>query len=178
MVRRIGVLALTLFLASSVALAGESYVGASVGQSKLQASESGLSFDDGDKSFKVFGGFRFLKFLGVEGSYVNMGSPTDTVSGTDIKVDTTAWDAFAVGAIPLGLVELFAKAGYVRWSTDVKLSGAVSGSSSDSGTDRAYGVGFAFKLVKVLAIRAEYERFDIKDTDKADLASVGVALRF
>ena len=33
--------------ASSVALAGESYVGASVGQSKLQASESGLSFDDG-----------------------------------------------------------------------------------------------------------------------------------
>ena len=104
MVRRIGVLALALSLASSVALAGESYVGASVGQSKLQASESGLSFDDGDKSFKVFGGFRFLKFLGVEGSYVNMGSPTDTVSGTDIKVDTTAWDAFAVGAIPLGLV--------------------------------------------------------------------------
>jgi len=132
MVRRIGVLALALSLASSVALAGESYVGASVGQSKLQASESGLSFDDGDKSFKVFGGFRFLKFLGVEGSYVNMGSPTDTVSG----------------------------------------------SSSDSGTDRAYGVGIAFKLVKVLAIRAEYERFDIKDTDKADLASVGVALRF
>ncbi len=178
MVRRIGALALAFLLASSVALAGESYIGASVGKSTVQEDQSGFKFDDGDNSFKVFAGCRFFKFFWVESGYVDMGSPSETVAGTDIKIDVTAWDAFAVGVIPLGLVELFAKAGYVRWSSDVKLSGGTSGSSSDSGTDRAYGVGFAIKLVKVLAIRAEYERFDVKDTDKADLASVGVAFRF
>ena len=178
MVRRFGALALAFLLASSAALAGESYIGASVGQSTVQATESGFDFDDGDNSFKVFGGCRFFKFFGVEASYVDLGSPSDTIAGTDVEVDITAWDAYAVGVIPLGLVELFAKAGYVRWDSEATLSGATSGSDKNSGTDRAYGVGIAFKLVKILAIRAEYERFDIEDSDKADLASVGVAFRF
>ena len=167
-----------LLLGSTMTLAGPFYVGASAGKTNLQDDDLGGSFNSSATTYKVFAGFRFMKFFGIEGGYVDFGSTDDSDAGVDLSVDATAWDAFAVGVIPMGLFEVFAKAGYVRWSSDVKFSGATSGSSSDSGSDRAYGVGIALKLVKILAIRAEYERFDVKDTDKADLASVGVAFRF
>ena len=58
------------------------------------------------------------------------------------------------------------------------LSGTLSGSNDDSGTDSAYGAGAAFIFGKHLGIRAEYEQFNVADTDKTDMVSVGVDLRF
>ena len=173
---RILALVLVAIGMTSAALAGEAYVGAAVGKTGVKVSDQGATFDESDNSYKVYGGFRFLKFFGVEGSYVDLGAPKDTVGGSDVTIDATAWDAFAVGVLPLGFFEIFGKVGMVAWDSDVKISG--TGSDSDSGTDPAYGVGIAFKLGKLLAIRAEYERLDIEDTDKVDMASVGLDFRF
>jgi hypothetical protein len=68
----------------------------------------------------------------------------------------------------------FVKAGLVAWDSDLSL-GAFN--DSESGSDPAYGVGLRFTLSSI-EIRAEYEKFDIEDTDNADMVSVGVVWRF
>jgi hypothetical protein len=74
-------------------------------------------------------------------------------------------DAFAVGLLPIGPVDLFAKVGLVSWDTDIRarlIPTDVVDTDSDSGTDAAYGIGVALRLGKV-AIRAEGEQFRIAD---------------
>jgi len=163
-------------LSAGAALAGPLYFGASVGETTIETSDNGFDFKDSDTGSKVYGGFRFLKFLGVEGSYVKFGSPSDSSGGTDVKIDATGWDAFGVGVLPMGPFEIFAKVGFVMWNTDTKVSG--SGSNSDSGTDTAYGAGVAWVFGKHLGVRGEYERFEISNTDKTDLISIGADFRF
>jgi OOP family OmpA-OmpF porin len=189
MKRKLLIVALGIFfLIAPAALAGEAYVGASVGQTQIKFSAETdapgtfINFDEGDNGFKIFGGYRFLKFFGLEGSYVDMGSPDedqDAPAGTNLKVDVTAWDAYAVGVLPIGKVfEVFGKAGFIWWDADFDLSGTLSASDSDSGSDPAYGAGVAFRLGKRIAIRGEYEKFDLKDTDNVSLTSVGIDFRF
>jgi opacity protein-like surface antigen len=150
----------------SPALAGF-YAGASYGNTTLKVEDPGFSFDADDPSYKVFGGFRFLKFLGVEASYLDLGSPNDG----GVSIEATGWSAFGVGVLPLGPVGLFAKVGAIASETEI------TGGIDDSNTDPAYGVGAEFGISKI-AIRAEYEFFDIQDTDDVYMISVGAAWRF
>ncbi|HKQ96241.1 MAG TPA: porin family protein, partial [Candidatus Polarisedimenticolia bacterium] len=172
------VLAIVLFAGMPAAHAGI-YFGASVGDTSVSQEDSGFSFDSSDTSYKAFVGWQFLKFFGIEASYLDLGTQEDTPTpGTDVSVDVTAWDAFVVGNLPLGKhFELFAKAGIVVWDTSTSISG-ITGDSSDDGNDPAYGAGLKFIFGHFFAVRAEYERFDIEDTDKVDMASVGAEFRF
>ncbi len=168
-----------LLLGSTTALAGPFYVGASAGKTNLQVDDLGGSFSSSATTYKAFAGFRFMKFFGIEASYVDFGSPEDSDAGVDLSVDATAWDAFAVGVLPLGKhFELFAKAGLFRWDRNAEASGAVTDSSSDTGTDPVYGAGMAFKIMKHLAIRLEYEKFKMSDIDSLTQSSAGVDFRF
>jgi OOP family OmpA-OmpF porin len=153
--------------ACGASLAGPFYVGGSYGDASIEIDTSGFEFDDSDSGWKLYAGYRFLKFFGVEGSYVDLGAPSEG----SVEVETTGWDAFGVGVLPLGPIELFAKAGAVSWETDV------SGAGSDDGTDAAYGIGVGFSLKKI-AFRLELEQFDVEDTDTVQMASVGVEWRF
>ncbi len=171
--------ALMSFVASSAALAEPFYLGASVGKTGLKVDEFNSTFDGNDTAYKVFAGYRFIKFFGLEGGYVDFGSPSDSRDGIDLEFDATAWDLFAVGVIPVAEhFELFGKAGFFRWDTNVRLSGAMVARESDSGNDAAYGIGLAIKPSKLIAIRLEYERFKVANTDDLNLTSVGVDFRF
>lgn len=166
MTRKIGLLILLALIAATPSFAGF-YAGASFGNTTVEVDEPGFSFDADDPSWKAFGGFRFLKFLGVEASYLDLGSPTDG----SVTIETTGWSAFGVGVLPLGPFGLFAKLGAVSSETDI------TGAIGDDSTDPAYGVGAEFAFSKI-AIRAEYELFDIEDTDSVYMLSVGAAWRF
>jgi len=173
------VLAVLLLVAAQPAHAGV-FFGASVLDTKLDADIAGTSsdFSASDSGEKVYGGFTFGKFFRLEASYLDLGSPDDSVAGIDVKTDITAWDGFAVLAIPLGKrFEVFGKAGYVLWKTKTDLSGAISGSEDDDGTDTAYGVGVALKLGEHLAIRGEYEQFDLENVNSLDVTSIGLDIR-
>jgi len=168
---------LVLGMASGAALAGPFYAGASVVDSKVKIEDSGFDFDSSDTSYKIYAGFQFFKFFGVEGSYLDFGSLDDSSGGTDVTVSATGWDAFAVGIIPFGKhFQIFGKLGLVAWDSDTKASGF--GSDSDSGTDTAYGAGLEFIFGKHFGVRGEYERYDIKDTDKVETYSIGADFRF
>ena len=166
--RGLGV-ALGVLFACGVSHAGPFYLGGSIGNTSVEIKNAGLDFDANDPGWKVYGGYRFLKFFGAEASYVDLGSPPDS----NVTLDSTGIDAFAMGILPLGPgpVELSAKVGLIRWDADL------SGFANDTGTDAAYGLGIAFSLKKI-AFRLEAEQFDIENTDTVRMISAGVEWRF
>jgi Outer membrane protein beta-barrel domain len=165
-----------LLLAGTRTLAADNgiYLGVSVGQANVEIDDlaglSGADFDGDDTGYKFIAGIRPLDWLAVEASYVNFGEPEDTVLGTKVKADGDGISAFAVGFLPIGPVDLFAKVGLISW--DSKLAGF-----DEDGTDLAYGVGGAFRFLG-LAVRAEYEIFDAEDVEDLSMVSIGVTYTF
>jgi OOP family OmpA-OmpF porin len=161
------------------------YLGASVGQTQLEIDELGedvesADFSGDDMAYKVFAGFRFITFLGVEGSYRDFGAPEDDVTALDgtVTADITGYDVAAVGFLPLGIADIFAKAGMISRDADLTLdAGDLSESASESGEDPFYGLGFQFRI-KSFAIRAEVEYFDVEDVDGLYMYSVGGTYTF
>jgi OOP family OmpA-OmpF porin len=179
MLRRIMLSVGLLWLGSTAVLAGPFYVGASAAKTNLQEDDLNGSFDASDTTFKAFAGFRFLKFLGVEGGYVDFGSLEDTNAGTNTTVEGNAYDIFVVGVLPIGKhFELFAKGGVFQWDRDADSDGLLSGNDSDSGTDPVWGAGMAFVLGSHIGIRLEFERYEMSDIDSLDQESAGLEIRF
>jgi OOP family OmpA-OmpF porin len=171
-----------VLLSLPMALAG-GYVGVGVGQGDVELDDDDISFKGDDTGWKVFGGYRFIKWFGIEGGYVDLGSAADSFGRFEVEVDPDGFDAFAMGVYPIGPVELFAKAGLILWDVKANIDGpgGFSDSDDDDGTDLAYGVGVAFNIGDKFAVRAEWEMFDIDVDDVStdvSMISVGAAYRF
>lgn len=180
---RVAAMLASLLMAPAIAQADSGfYLGGSLGRSLLEgdiadAGAGSLNFDDGDSAWKGIAGFNIDAFvidLAIEGGYVDFGAPTDSIAGNDIEFDLTGWNLYGLAGLELGPVGVFAKAGFIDWSSDVSLNGTRIG--SDSGTDPAYGIGARFSLFSA-EVRAEYEYFDADGTD-VSLVSVGVVWTF
>jgi opacity protein-like surface antigen len=166
---------LTLPVLPAVAADNGFYLGGSIGQANLKIDDltDGVStqdFDADDMAFKLIAGMRPLDWLGIEAAYVNFGEPEDTVLGTKLKAEGDGISAFAVGFLPAGPIDVYAKLGLISWDSKI------SGTFDDDGTDLAYGVGAQFRVLG-LSIRAEYEKFEVSDID-LDMISVGLTYTF
>ena len=161
------------------------FIGASVGQSMVEADVDDPvlpnpgSFDENDFAWKIYGGYNWVLAktfgFGIEGGYVNLGSPSDDVlSLLPVKIEPTALDLFATLGFDIGPVGIFGKLGYAWWDADVDIGGV---RFSDDGSDPAYGIGARFNLWS-LEIRGEYEIIDVDDVDDLALWTVGVVWRF
>ncbi|MCU0977195.1 MAG: outer membrane beta-barrel protein [Steroidobacteraceae bacterium] len=167
-------LLVALALAASPAIAADNgiYLGAGVGASGIEDDE--VDFDADATGYKVIAGWRFLDWLAVEGNYVDFGSADDTVLDERIEAEADGLSLSALVFLPIGPVDLFGRVGVVDWSADV--SSVSFGDFDDDGTDLTYGVGAQFRLGS-LGLRAEYERFELGDSD-VDMISVGVTWTF
>jgi outer membrane protein with beta-barrel domain len=170
-------LVLCAFLAAPAFAADNGfYVGAGIGQGYVKVDDVALdNFKGDDTGFKVIAGFRPFKMFALEANYVDLGSAKDNVAGVNVNADTTGIDAFAVGVLPIPVVDIFAKVGVISWDQDIHFSSIAS--SSDSGTDMAYGLGVGVAFGSA-AVRAEYERFEIPHTDSVDMISVSFTWTF
>jgi hypothetical protein len=189
--KRIIPLLVSVFVAAAApvsAIDNGFYVGGSVGGSSLEVRDvneefGAFSFSDGDTAYKLFAGFRFLNFLAVEAGYVDLGDPNDIIASIEgdelqVQIGVKGWDAFAVGMLPIGPVDLFAKVGVVSWDADIRaVLDDVIDNDSDSGTDAAYGIGVALRLGGV-SLRAEGEQFNIAEADDVYMFSVGATFTF
>lgn len=185
-------LSLTVILVATAAPASAVengfFIGGSIGGSSLEVRDvdedfGAFRFSDGDTAYKLFAGIRFLNFLAVEAGYLDLGDPTDIIASIEgdeleVQIGVQGWDAFAVGLLPIGPVDLYAKIGVVSWEADIRAAyNDLRDTDSDSGTDAAYGLGVALRLGKV-SLRAEGEQFDIGDAEHVYMFSVGATFTF
>lgn len=173
-----------LLMSTPAAADSGPYIGASVGNTRLEATlqdpllGGSFVFDESDFSWKIYGGFNFdlpTINLGIEGGYRSLGGPSAIIATDEFGIDLTAWDAYGVAGFDLGPVTVFGKLGLVAWDADLTFAGFDAGSESDQ--DTAYGVGASFGLGS-FQLRAEYEVFDVSDTDDVYMLSAGFVYTF
>ena len=137
--------------------------------------------------WKVWAGLRPISLLGIEADYLKLGSGTGSFMFVDGTITThleyKAIAAYGVGFLPIPVpsLDVFGKVGLARWtssggSTVVIGPGPGSFSSlSDNGSQFAWGVGGQLHLGK-LGARLEYENFNIRNTNGANIVSLSVFL--
>ncbi|MEE4297497.1 MAG: outer membrane beta-barrel protein [Wenzhouxiangella sp.] len=173
------------FQVSPVNADGGWYLGASTGQSFIEVDLAGagsapLGFDERSTSWKGFGGYIIdlpLIDFGVEGSYVDFGSPSARFPGVEASVDVSGMNIWGIAGADLGPLGVYGKLGAIAWSLDGRTSGLVNQRIDESGTDIGYGIGAKFMLFS-LEFRAEYERYDISEIDNLSMLSVGASWVF
>lgn len=201
-----------LLASASAALAAGNtwYLGGNVGSSMINIDESSVndafraagattastSSDDRDTGYKIFAGYQFNDWLGLEFGYFDMGKFSTTtnftvgaVPGTG-KLEWKVKDGYfvdAVGTLPLANgFSLFGRLGAYSAKTELNgFAGAVRVSSaSDRSSDLHWGIGAGYDFNKNVGVRLEWERFqkvgDNNTTGRGDvdLASIGIVYRF
>ncbi len=178
-------MAILLALGATPALAETDsgfYAGAGVGRFNVKVDNVGDltdtigSFDADDTTFKAFAGWRFNPYLGVELDYLDLGNPEDTIGAGRYSADVNGFAPYVIGTLPLGPVELFAKAGYMFYDVQVDVDDLTV--SDDSGEDFVYGGGIGLTFFDRLHTRLEYEVIDIDKFDDANALWVSAAWRF
>lgn len=149
------------------ALADDSgfYVGAGIGEFGVDVG----GFDGSDTGFKLFGGYHFNKYFGLELEYLDGG----TVEDSGLELDVSGFNASGIGVLPVGEnFSLFAKLGMLFWDVDT------NGFGSDSGEDFSWGIGAGYSFTDQFGMRLEYQGFEIEDTDMVDMISLGASWKF
>jgi hypothetical protein len=159
---------------------GGGYVRAQV--NNIYGGTDGYDFRIDDNAYKAIVGFRPIPPFAVEANYVDLGHQSNVLLGgynPFSHADSRAFDLAGVGLLPLGAVDLFAKAGGARWT----LSSSFQGPNSTlfaldrSGTSFLWGAGVQAHWGP-LGGRLEYEHFQMPDTDGARLFSADATFTF
>lgn len=149
------------------------YLGAGIGRANLKDNVKlgdlgDVSFNDDSTAYKIFGGYRVAPYFGIEGGYRDFGK----ADAGPFSVETDGFDIAAVGFLPVGPVDLFAKGGVIFWNTDGQAP-----APNDSGQDLMYGVGGQLNLGR-LFLRLESEWFKMAFPDDAQMITGSVGWVF
>lgn len=155
------------------------YAGFSFGQSRYR--DLGVSTaNTRTEGWKVYTGYQFNKYLGMEGGYANLNDMTAVNGVTRAEVESNAWALAATGSFPLtDKFAIMAKLGaaYVQTNASVKVGTALAQRIGDDNYEPYYGVGIKYSLLDNIDLRAEWERFDLDDYN-IDLMTAGFVVKF
>jgi hypothetical protein len=170
-------------LAASHVLADERgfYLGVSVGQGTVAFDAQNIRIDVDETAYKGFAGYNFTRILGAEATYVNLGSLDGTVDNVNFKVEPVGFAAYAVGRFPVSKRWfLFGKLGWSSFSTDLELGAEGEEPVRDSFSENGFswGVGVYVILVRWLAIRGEWESYNLDRLDTVTLGSLALQFSF
>jgi OOP family OmpA-OmpF porin len=165
------VTAIVLGLAASSALAADDKTAWNAGVAAVFAD---YSFDTGDiedssTGFKLFAGYRFNKWFGVEGAYHNFGDFEEDLdpgfAGGDGQAELDGFSASGLVYAPIGgeSFDVYGKAGYYYFDQDAVVDDAVVTSNTPSGL--LLGAGSRFNISEQFGVRLEADWFDIDDGD-------------
>jgi len=139
--------------------------------------EASLDFDSDESANKVFAGWRFNRLVAVQIDRVDFERSVDARDA--LNVISTQAEGFApsvVGTLPLGPLEVFARAG-VFWY-DVEIERNDTSLAQDSDRDPIFGAGVGITIAERLNLRAEYEVVEIDGLDDPNAVWVTAAWRF
>lgn len=167
----------TIALGAVPAMARDTYLGGSLGQSRITASDPAIGpdeFREHDTGFKIMAGMKGP--LPIELEYVDFGKTEGNLGGNTATGKLNALAAFTVIPLPAPLpgFDVYGKAGLAR--LDTRITGSSLDFSSRN-TEFAWGLGAKFKAGDFF-IRAEYERFRRKDSTDPALLSLGFVKYF
>jgi OOP family OmpA-OmpF porin len=124
-----------------------------------------LTCDNSTVGYKLYGGYRFNEFLGVEAAYLDLGELRfdGLYLGTPVTnlFDLRGATLQAVFHLPITReFSVLGKAGGIYWdlTNETTLPGFAA-SSGRNGFDVALGAGVQYFLTRHFALRAEYEYF-------------------
>lgn len=178
-----------LFVGLLVAISGSvlaqagPYVGGAFGQSKFKewctetATTRFTVCDDSDTSWKLLGGYRFNRYVGVEASYIDWGEVTARFNtGAQVAAKQHSYGLAAVGTVPLGeRFELFGKAGFLKTEQETRRITPNPLTVNRDETEFHYGLGAKYAFTRNWALRGEWEN---TDKLKVQMLSIGVEYRF
>jgi OOP family OmpA-OmpF porin len=146
------------------------YAGVGVGQSMVDE----YFADDEDTGYQVFGGYQVNPYFGLEAAYTDFGEVD--LAGNVGKLEADTLSLVGVGTLPFtDSFSGYAKLGFHSWDAEVNAAGL--GRAETDGTDPTYGLGLQYRFTDNVALRGEYSRFEMDDTD-VDLAQLQVRFDF
>lgn len=197
--------AATLALAATPAMAAEEsgfYAGVGVGDFSINVDNDAIddaidgSTDDSNTGIRVFGGWQFNRYFGIEGGW-DGGAGWDKTIGdiavdgieADLDIDIQGFDLMLVATLPMGDTFYgFAKAGVLFWDVEADLAireddgeGGVittTASGDDSGEDPAFGLGFGMNLGEQARVQVEYTDYHFNSDVDGEFISASFVWRF
>lgn len=177
-------LATALLLTSALPLAAhagpDAYVGASIGNARLDDNFDGFSIDTDTNAYHFFGGIQFSDAFGIEAGYLDFGDFSESVdlggilSRTDISGD--GWTMGATLALPLSEnLSLFGKGGVFFWDADISVDGFSIDTPGDD--NPYYGGGLKLDLGERFSLIGDWTVYEF-DVVETDVISLGFSYRF
>jgi hypothetical protein len=139
--------------------------------------EANLDFDSDKSAERIFAGWRFNRVVALQLDRVDFKHSRDARNA--LNVFSTHAEGFApsvVGTLPLGPVEVFARAG-ILWY-DIEIDRNNTALADNSSRDPVFGAGIGVNLGEHLNLRAEYEVVEIDGLDDPNAVWVTAAWRF
>lgn len=139
------------------------YLGGSVGNTEATEDACHIAIstcDRSDTTWSAYGGFMFSPYWGVEAGYRDLGKvvEADDGAGNTAKLKSKAGEAVLVGALPIYRLTLYGKLGAYQAKTDLTSTYLVEGTSKNH--QWTYGAGARFDLMRHLAVRVEWQRYN------------------
>lgn len=172
LMNRIFTLAIALLATSGIAHADApkakgAYIGGSVGGAVFDDDGAlGVFYDDTDTSLHIYAGYKFFRYLSVEGRYADLGSFSD---GFD-TLDITAVSAHVVGIIPFGTSgwEIFGHLGLAE--VRQKVAGFYNASDSAGSA----GMGVRWHINQSIAVAAQIDAYAWQNDEIGSLYDLSV----
>ena len=182
------VVLLVPLLFASTAVAQGVYIGGVYGSTSASIVNSYYAngFDTTSQGYKLFVGYEFMPYLGIEGAWAYLGQYATNPSVIPYAgwVNADGYSVSVVGNLPLGkVVTLYGTVGYAFWhawltgdARLLNLAVAYGFPLAATGSDPVYGAGLRLNFGN-FAIQGGWERYDTTYV-KADFYSLGARYRF
>lgn len=146
------------------------YVGGALGTPDYHSTINGISGNGSGVGGKVFGGYQFNPYFGLEGGFYDLGH-IDNDSG---KVTTRGAYFDAVGTLPL------ASGWSLLGSAGVTQARLRTTYGNDTSPGLKLGVGVQYDLTRQVALRAGYDRYRYSNAfdDKANVGEATFGVKF
>lgn len=160
------------------------YIGAALGQAEqteqCDGAAPGISCDNKDSAWKIFGGFQLNRHFAVELGYANLGETTASAGAVSATDEATAFEFVALGMLPIGdRFAIFGKAGLYRGELERTSNNPGVQTGTNEQTDFTFGVGVRFDITHNIGLRAEWQRYvDLGEITDVDLITLGVQFKF
>lgn len=146
------------------------YLGGALGATQQNYGVEVFDAHGSQTGYKFALGIRPIPIVAAEVSYIDFGRAFGGIN----YADTNAVGVFALGFLPIPLIDIYGKVGLAEWRTNAQ---SPFFGFHRTGADVAYGAGAGTQWGRFGA-RIEYERYEVSHSNDMGMASFGLTWTF